>query len=216
MFPALFVWYSISAQLSNASFLHYTTDQGLSNDHITAIAKDNLGFMWIGTVGGINRFDGRTFKIFRHDPNDRNSPPDDDILGITLAPDGWLWIATNGGLCRLDPIRLRIERITLFENGDTLKNGLVTKVAFDSKGMAWTTSESGIHKINPATCKQVFFFKTEQKNLGWYTTFIDKQDRLWLIKDTLRRFDPVTQTLDLFNSAKQGESFAPLFLVQDF
>src|SRR4030095_523911 len=120
--PFLLICCFLSAQLSNSSFIHYTTDQGLSNDHITSITKDKLGFLWISTINGLNRFDGRTFKVFRHDPNNKNSIPDDDILGVTLAPDGWLWVATNGGLCKIDPVWLDIQQIHLPVNDDTINN----------------------------------------------------------------------------------------------
>jgi len=219
LFPVLFVWHSLLAQPSDASFLHYNTDQGLSNDHITAIAKDNSGFLWVGTVNGLNRFDGRSFKIFRYDPQNKNSLPDDNVIGITLAPNGCLWVATSGGLCKIDPVWLEIQRIALPENADTLQNDAVTQVAFDSEGMAWTTGESGIYKINPVTGKQEQFFKTEQKNLGWFGMLIDQKDRLWLIKEALRRFDPATQSLKLFNGVNPDEPFvaaATFSLVQDF
>ncbi|MCK6692845.1 MAG: histidine kinase [Thermoanaerobaculia bacterium] len=212
------VWHYLPAQLPNAAFLHYNTDQGLSNDHITAIAKDKRGFLWIGTVNGLNRFDGRSFKIFRHDPFDKNSIPGNHILGITLAPDDWLWIATLNGLCKIDPLRLEVRQISLHNGADTLKNEIATRVGFDSRGMAWTTSNQGIHQLNSFSGDQVFFFKTEQKTLGWYMTLIDRQDRLWMVKETVRRFDPATKTVKVFKGANPTESFTdagPLNLAQD-
>ena len=35
---------------------------------VTACIQDNDGFVWIGTRDGLNRFDGYSFKVFRHDP----------------------------------------------------------------------------------------------------------------------------------------------------
>ncbi len=146
----LLAWHCLFGQPSNASFLLYTTDQGLSNDNITSFAKDKLGYLWVGTVNGLNRFDGRNFKIFRHDPDNENSIPNNLILGITVAPDGWLWISTDFGLCKLDPFWLEIERIPIPENADTLKNDAATPVVFDSKGMAWATGWNGITNLTPA------------------------------------------------------------------
>ena len=218
LLPVLFAWFSLSAQPSQSSFIHYNTDQGLSNDHITGITKDKLGFLWVSTVNGLNRFDGRTFKIFHHDPDDPNSLPDDQVVAVTLAPNGWLWIATNKGLCKLDPASLDIIRISLPENADTIPNDLVTKVGFDSKGMAWTTGHTGIYGINPVSDQVDFFYKTDRPSLGWYGMMIDLNDRLWLLKDTLRRFDPVTKKIKLFNGVNPNESLAHagcLSLVQD-
>jgi ligand-binding sensor domain-containing protein/two-component sensor histidine kinase len=214
----LIAWNTPSAQISQASFLHYTTDHGLSHDHITGIVKDNLGFLWVSTVNGLNRFDSRSFKVFRHDPNDQNSVPDNHIMGITLSPDGWLWIATNKGLCKLDPVRLHIQQIPLPENLDTIENDVVTVVAFDSHGKAWTTTERGIYKIHSTTGEQEYFFPTADKTFGWYDLLIDHEGILWMTKDTLRRFDPVTQIFKVFKGPDPRESFnhaGPLSVVQD-
>lgn len=209
----LFVWHSLMAQPSNASFLHYTIDEGLSNDHVTAIARDRPGFLWVGTVKGLNRFDGRVFKTFRHDPGDGNSIPGDYIMGIAAAPDGSLWVSTTKGLCKLDPGGLDIQRIWLPENADTLENDIVGGVAFDSKGMAWTTTETGIYKIDPRTGKPLFFFKTKEGVLGWYGIIMDGQDRLWMSKRGVYRFDPRTLEMKLFNGAGPKDSLAEKYIM---
>ncbi len=215
----ILAWQSLLGQPSNASFLHYTTEEGLSHDNITAITKDKLGFLWVGTANGLNRFDGRNFRIFRHDPTDKNSIPNNHVTGLTLAPDGWLWVATDSGLCKIDPLWLDVDHIRLPENDDTIRNDATTVVAFDSKGMAWTTGQNGIYQINPTTNKPVFFFKTEQNVIGWVTTKFDKAGKLWLINVGLRRFDPATQTLKEFKGANAREAFemaSALSVVQDF
>jgi len=208
-------WYFLSAQPSNSSFIHYTTDQGMSNDHITSICKDKLGFLWIGTVNGLNRFDGRTFKVFRHDINNKNSIPAEDIAGITLAPDGWLWVATSEGLCKIDPVWLDIQQIHFPENDDTIDNDVITKVEFDSKGMAWTTGKNGMYKINPVSNKVETFIETELPTLGWYGMMIDHLDRLWLMKDYLIRFDPATQKFRTFKGVNSDRPFHALSIVED-
>ena len=40
----------------------YGAAQGLSNRHVTALHQDDLGFIWVGTVSGLDRFDGHSFK----------------------------------------------------------------------------------------------------------------------------------------------------------
>ena len=41
---------------------------GLSQGYVYAIHQDKKGFMWIGTHGGLNRYDGYRFKTFQHSP----------------------------------------------------------------------------------------------------------------------------------------------------
>jgi len=203
----------VCAQPSNSSFLHYTTDQGLSNDHVLCINKDKLGFLWVGTVNGLNRFDGRTFKVFHHDPKNPNTIPDGNITGITVAPDGMLWVGTSGGLCVIDPFWLSIKQIPLPENSDTINNDIATEVEFDAEGMAWTTTETAIYKINPKTEEIEYTYKTDSPNVGWYGMMIDRKGRIWMMKDYLHRFDPSTQTMKIFKGGNQH--FGALSMVED-
>ena len=65
---------AIVADISSASpplrFTHLTTDNGLSQNRINAILQDRQGFMWFGTEDGLNRYDGNTFVVFKHNPDD--------------------------------------------------------------------------------------------------------------------------------------------------
>jgi len=46
-------------------FEHLSLEDGLSESGVRAILQDSAGFMWFGTWGGLNRFDGYTFKIYK-------------------------------------------------------------------------------------------------------------------------------------------------------
>ena len=52
------------------NFFHYGLKDGISQQTIRCIEKDSRGLIWIGTQDGLNRFDGRSFKVFRHSAND--------------------------------------------------------------------------------------------------------------------------------------------------
>ena len=58
-------------------------EQGLSNNAVTTIYKDNYGFVWIGTYDGLNRYDGSTVKIFRNVYGDNQSLTDNHVNRIT-------------------------------------------------------------------------------------------------------------------------------------
>lgn len=62
-------WYS-NAQNANYSFTNYTTVQGLPNNNIASICQDSRGFLWIATLEGLSRFDGKNFKNFYAGKND--------------------------------------------------------------------------------------------------------------------------------------------------
>lgn len=78
----------------------WTTDEGLPDNSILAIAQTRDGYLWIGTRGGLARFDGVRFVVF-----DQRTQPDwssDVVDALHPSRDGGLWVGTvDGGLLRL-------------------------------------------------------------------------------------------------------------------
>lgn len=101
--------------LINPSFaqnLHYLgLEQGLSNNSVTSIYKDKYGFMWFGTLDGLNRFDGYSFTKYRKRVGDPYSLKDNTIYGITGTSDGKLYVGTSKGLSVLDYKSLKFLNI---------------------------------------------------------------------------------------------------------
>lgn len=96
----LFCWLSFGrcfAQPNEYLFSHLDFSNGLSNNHVTSIYKDQKGFMWFGTLSGLNRFDGYQFKPFRHDGKDPHSLTDNYIEQIFEGPDGKMWVEARAG-----------------------------------------------------------------------------------------------------------------------
>ncbi|MFT4930069.1 MAG: ligand-binding sensor domain-containing protein, partial [Phenylobacterium sp.] len=89
---------ALSSAQSNIRFDPLAQQAQLSQSTVNALWQDKLGFMWIGTQGGLNRYDGYTMKVFRHDPDDANSLSANWINDIYQDQQGLLWIATERGL----------------------------------------------------------------------------------------------------------------------
>jgi ligand-binding sensor domain-containing protein/signal transduction histidine kinase len=78
----------------------WLTRDGLPQNSVRAIVQTRDGYLWLGTWGGLARFDGVRFTIF----NRANTPAlrDSRITALTEDADGSLWIGTAaGGLIRL-------------------------------------------------------------------------------------------------------------------
>ncbi len=58
-------------------FSHLSVEQGLSQSTVQAILQDRAGFLWFGTEEGLDRYDGYSFVLFKHNPRDPKSLPDD-------------------------------------------------------------------------------------------------------------------------------------------
>lgn len=83
----------------DAKFRRLAENIQLSNLNITTIAQDSKGFLWVGTLDGLNRFDGYEFKSYRNIEGDTTSIVENRIETIYEDSDGTLWVATlNSGL----------------------------------------------------------------------------------------------------------------------
>ena len=78
-------------------FERYTDEDGLSQNVILDICRDQKGFLWIASYTGLNRFDGYGFKIYTKDTNNPNSISSNRIRTIFEDSAGQLWIGSDGG-----------------------------------------------------------------------------------------------------------------------
>ncbi|MEM9051353.1 MAG: two-component regulator propeller domain-containing protein, partial [Bacteroidota bacterium] len=73
----------------------YGAEDGLSQSFVTAIVQDSSGYIWVGTKDGLNRFDGRTFKVYRSDENNENSLNGNYIVDLLIDKEQRLWVSTE-------------------------------------------------------------------------------------------------------------------------
>lgn len=81
-------------------FRNISTTQGLSQSTVFCIQQDHLGFMWMGTQDGLNRFDGEEFKIFRNQKNDSTSFSSNYVRALFLDSGNNLWIGGDKGISK--------------------------------------------------------------------------------------------------------------------
>jgi len=85
---------SLTPSRQNFKFERLSVEQGLSQCTVGAIFQDRRGFLWIGTSDGLNRYDGYSFKHYKHDPSDSTSLSHNTVVTITEDGFGTLWVGT--------------------------------------------------------------------------------------------------------------------------
>lgn len=73
----------------------YTTENGLVNNNVRSITRDDYGFLWISTWDGLSRFDGLEFRNYHHDPDDSTSLPYFELRKVTVDRDNNVWIVSQ-------------------------------------------------------------------------------------------------------------------------
>ncbi len=112
------------------------TEDGLPQNSVNAMLQDHHGYIWIGTFGGLARFDGERFTVF---DSANTAGFGSDQISLYESRSGALWIGTvDGGL-----IRLQDGVATAFTERDGLPNRWVTSIRGDVEGKVWINTAVG-------------------------------------------------------------------------
>ncbi len=111
----------------------WTSEQGLPQDSIRAMLQTRDGFLWIGTQGGLARFDGADFVLYK--AGAPNSIPNDSITGLAEDRDGSLWISSAGGLTSY-----RDGTFHNYSSRDGLPDTSIWRITADTAGGVWAVT----------------------------------------------------------------------------
>ena len=120
----------------------WRTQDGLPQSEIQAIAQTPDGYLWIGTPGGLVRFDGVRFVVF-----DRSNTPafrDDSVLSLAVDGGESLWIGSEGG----GLVRLRNGQFQAFGSKEGLTNLFVRALHVDRTGALWVGTDRGLFRFD--------------------------------------------------------------------
>ncbi|MDF1558622.1 MAG: ATP-binding protein [Bacteroidales bacterium] len=95
---------AVRAQPSSWDITYFSTEDGLSSNHVNCVTKDSRGFIWVGTDNGLNRFDGYTFITLRLPSGALHPLSALKVLTVMEDSDSILWIGTSDGLFRYAPV----------------------------------------------------------------------------------------------------------------
>jgi ligand-binding sensor domain-containing protein/signal transduction histidine kinase/DNA-binding response OmpR family regulator len=140
------------SQIKDFRVSRLNIDDGLSQNQILCIYKDSKGFLWIGTQDGLNLYDGYKFKVFRHEPGNKNSLLDYAVNTVCETDTGIFWIGTRAGLSRYDMRSGKfIHYVKNPDSSNSLVDNYVWAVLKDSEGNLWIGTRNGLSHFNPST-----------------------------------------------------------------
>jgi len=139
----------LAAQKNDIQFDRISLLDGLSQSTVYSIWQDNAGFMWFGTLDGLNKFDGYNITVYRNSHTDLSSISDNSITVIFEDSRKNLWIGTRSeGLCLYNRKK---DNFTVFKsdtkNQNSLVNNKVTSIIEDVFGNLWIGTEGGVSQM---------------------------------------------------------------------
>lgn len=160
------------------------TQHGLSQSTAFNIFQDSKGFLWFATSDGLNKYDGYSFTVYRHDFDDPNSISSSNISCITEDPDGNLWIGTiNGGVNKLDVASGKFIRFKQAKYQSNISDRSISGIVATKDRKIWAATYG----------YGLLCFNLEDNSIAWRLTesrqlnanditrfYKDKRGNLWL------------------------------------
>ena len=135
--------------LPTPQFRRYETANGLPSGAIYAAAQDRNGLMWFGSAGGLVRFDGVDFTVFRHVVGDPLSLPANQTYSLFVDRDNRVWAGgVSTGLTVYDQTSGRFRHWAHDDDKpDSLANNEVWSIAQTADGSLWVATENGLDRM---------------------------------------------------------------------
>ncbi len=181
----------------NLLFKRFYSSNGLPDERIRSIYQDHNGYLWIGTMNGICRYDGYTFKNFFKTKNDKS------IAGnwaYTITEDASynIWIGTNEGFSKFDQQTETFVNYTLPNQKLTQQSKRVNTLHFDKQGNLWIGGKLGLTQYNPKT-NQFQSFKKPHLNVNISKIIESINGQLWIAcDDGIVHFNTTTSAYEFF------------------
>jgi ligand-binding sensor domain-containing protein/signal transduction histidine kinase len=189
--------------LKDSRFPHYHKNNRfpakINHDTVRSFFESG-GSLWLGTDGGVNRFDraSRSYIYYRNDPKDPSSLSNDQVYAITGDEHGTIWIGTfGGGLNRFEPLRDGFTRFTHDpEDPESLSGDRVRTLLPGREGELWVgTHLAGLSRLDTATgkFKRYRHESSDPRSLSHdlvYSLYEDRAGGLWVgTGDGLNAYD---------------------------
>ncbi|CAN0602787.1 unnamed protein product, partial [Ectocarpus sp. 12 AP-2014] len=159
------------------------------------IFQDSEGFMWFGTIDGLNKYNGYEFEVYKSILNDQSSISNNRINAIVEGADGNLWIGTNNGLNYFNKKTNSFLRVDLYKQLSLSNNPrkFINALLFDEESNAlWVATNNGVIKImledfNTDTSElKFYYYLNDDSNINSLDNNIvnviikDQNNEIWL------------------------------------
>lgn len=136
-------------------FQRYTPEDGIADiaPFVYNIIQDRSGFLWIPSMDGLNRFDGREFKLFDYQGGSPQGPSNNTIFGLCEDSFGNIWIGLRTGWLNIyDPVTETFEEVgPNLPPDQQICVGTVKRIMRDREGNMWVSSDHGVCKCEKGT-----------------------------------------------------------------
>lgn len=169
-------------------FEHISSNDGLSNNLVRDIIQDQEGYLWFATSGGLNRFDGHSFDVYKRSVGDTTSLSYSRMKSIFQDENGFIWaISSLGNIHRINPLKRRVDN---FQEYKILPEGTsVHSYHISKNGDIWLLLNRGMLRVTypdkSATKFQATYFDHKDGLPGDVVDFVfdGPENNVWIGTD---------------------------------
>ncbi len=195
-----------SVQAKRHFLRSFQVEDGLSQNMVYCIAQDSQGFMWFGTQDGLNRFDGKNFRVFKSDADSNGTIGGDGCFALWEAGDGRLWVGTNNGVSIYNPSLESFDKFNMIDDGGYKVMGTARSIFADGGGNLWiVVSERGLFRIDARGGKR-FYPLDHNGECNLRDAVVDSKGGVWVATygGGVLHFDPQTESVEQFLITPRG------------
>ncbi len=152
----------------------YMISDNISNQNVTSFAEDSKGYVWIGTIRGLNKYNGYTYSQYLKSENNLQSISGNSINSMLTDSQNRLWVATDKGISFFDDKGL-IHRVEIDK-----KEYPPVQILENKKGEIIINLCSHLCKYDPVNNIFKAFYTFDQYNM-YNKVHVDKDDNLWTV-----------------------------------
>lgn len=161
---------------SDYYFRNMAVEDGLSQNMVYSIMQDKTGFMWFGTMDGLNRYDGIQFRIFKKGNGELHTIGSNKIFSMLQNEDEKIWIGTANGIYIYDPLYESFSRFNVQSTEGEEIDGIVRDLKSDKEGNIWmTVQDKGIYCYSHGNLRSYLLADTHVREL-----IFDTEGTLWV------------------------------------
>ena len=169
----------------DAMYTRITTYDGLSSNSVNQTVRDNNGYIYFATSNGLDRFDGKNFKSYKHEAGNNKSLSHNKASCLLVDNKDQLWVGTSNGLNLKTNSDTFISFLHDEDNTNSISNNRIETITQDHKGRIWVGTENGLNLYNPETntFHEVVLStdkKGEKEKVSILALYEDRHHQLWI------------------------------------
>lgn len=195
------------------TLMYFDEDDGVGAGRITEITEDTDGIIWIGTYGGLTKYDGTSFSIIMPQHDSISA----DIWSVEIDRAGQMWLGTIGGVVQFDGQEtftpFPLPGTSVADTATILDYDRITAIREDQNGNLWFGTDGfGLCRFDGKS----FRYFTKKNGLPGnviYDLMVDREGHLWIgsMYGGISRYDGQTFTNFTKTGQVEGEEAGGFF-----